>query len=121
MFGKPHYLKWLLLVNVFILSLSIGAEDWLSPILMVQNVYYMTFTMNLFFKLHEKENFVTRILFGVTETPIYVATATLVITIIFLRRIIPGLNMDATYLSAIIGIAACTIARIKRKELVSQP
>ena len=118
MIGKPHYLKWLLLVNIVILSFAIGAEDWLSPILMVQNVYYMTFTMNLFFKLYEKENFVTRILFGVTETPVYVSVTTLVITIIFLRRLIPGLDMNAVYLSAFIGLTAFTIARIKRGALV---
>ncbi len=121
MMGKPHYLKWLLLVNVFILSLSIGAEDWLSPILMVLNVYYFTFIMNLFFILYETENFVTRILFRVTETPIYIAAATLVISIVFLRRLTPGMDINGAYLSAIIGIVASTIARIKKGELKRRP
>ncbi len=121
MLGTPHYLKWLLLSNVLILSLSIGAEDWLLPILMVLNVYYFTFIMNLFFKLYETENFVTRILFTVTKTPIYIAATTLVIAIVFLRRLTPGMDINAAYLSAIIGIVATTIARIKKGELIRRP
>ena len=118
---KSYNLKLLLLVIVVILSLSIGAEDWLSPILMVLNIYYGVFIMNLFFKLYEKENFITRILFGVTKTPVYVAMATLVIAIIFLRRLLPGMDIDSAYFSAFIGIAAYSIGRIKRRELIARP
>ena len=113
---KTYNLKLALIVIVVIMSLAIGAEDWLSPILMGLNIYYGIFTLNLFFILYEKENFITKIFFEVTSTPSYIAGAVLAIVIIFLRRLFPEMDFDPAYLSALIGITASTIGRIKRKE-----
>ena len=118
---KTVNLKLILLVIIVTLSFSIGAEDWLSPILMALNIYYVSFTMNLFFKLYDKENFITRIFLETTRTPMYLAMATMVIVIIFIRRFFPEINFDSAYLSAFIGVTAYTIGRIKRKELIARP
>lgn len=88
---------------------------------MALNIYYLTFTMNLFFKLYDKENFITRIFLETTKTPMYLAMATMVIVIIFIRRFFPEIDFDSAYLSAFMGVAAYTIGRIKRKELITRP
>ena len=41
---KTYNLKLALIVIVVIMSLAIGAEDWLSPILMGLNIYYGIFS-----------------------------------------------------------------------------
>ena len=114
---KTYNLKLALIVIVVIMSLAIGSEYWLSPILMGLNAYYGIFTLNLFFILYEKENFITKIFFEVTSTPSYIAAAVLAIVIIFLRRLFPEMDFNPAYFSAFIGLIAYTIGRIKRKEL----
>lgn len=113
-------LKLLLLVMIVTLSFSIGNPDWVSPIISVLDMYYFLFTMNLFFKLYEKENFMTRIFLAATKTPMYLAMATMVIVIIFLRKFYPEMNFDSAYLSAFIGVVATTIARFKRGKFTIQ-
>lgn len=115
---KNNHLKFTLLVIVAVLALAIGAADWISPIFMALYIYYFTFTLNLFFKLYEKEDFITRIFFGTNKTPVYLAMATMVIVIVFLRKAFPKMDFDPAYLSAFIGVCAYTIGRIKRRELI---
>ena len=111
--GKITHLQKILLVMVVTLTFSIGAEDWWGPVTVTLYMYYFAFVSNLFVKLYEKDNVLSKAFFGIPEMPLYIGIATVVL-VVFLRKQNPLMNPDSLYINAFVGGFATTIARFKR-------
>jgi hypothetical protein len=110
------YLQKVLAVAVFLLLFSIGEADWWRNVTIVCYMYFGIFVANLFFKLYEAENTVTKVLFAISETPLYVGILVVVLSLI-VQKTSPDVSVIGLYVCGIVGGLATTIARIKSGAL----
>lgn len=113
---KTSHLKWSLVVALFVFLFAIGEPDWWRYVTFVCYMYFFGFIRNLFHRLYESENAVTRFLFGTPEVPLFVAVLLIVLSVI-IRKVHPEAIVNGLYLCAIVGGAATLIAIVKARRL----
>lgn len=113
---KISHLQKGVAVMVIILLFSIGEPDWWRHITMVCNMYFIVFVANLFYRLYESENPVTRFFFGKAETPFYVAVLVIILSV-FVHRIALDASRNSLYICAFVGGFATTVAKIKSGQI----
>jgi hypothetical protein len=108
---RISHLQKIILLGVIILLFSVGQPNWWFYVTFVCYLYYITFLANLFFKLYESENVITRQAFR-PEAPMIVGLCMIVLWV-GIRRINPETNIRALYYCAFAGFFATGIARFK--------
>ena len=86
---------------------------------MVCGIYFLTFFANLWRRMYESENVVTRALFGFHDSPAIAAILLLVVSIA-IDKTYSGANLDTLYMTAAMGITVTVIARLKSGRLYRQ-
>ncbi|HEX5169662.1 MAG TPA: hypothetical protein VFW11_10850 [Cyclobacteriaceae bacterium] len=113
---KVVNLKLVMVVMAVTLSFAIGdSEKWFSYVGIVLIMYFFLFITNLFKKIYNHDNLLTKILFDFTKTPIYIS-GVIVIAIVFLRKSYPNADYDFAYFIAAIGVVVSVIGILKRSN-----
>lgn len=114
---EKYNLKLVLLLLLVTLTLIIGSnENWIGVISIAVMIYYFVFLINVFKKLHSKENFLTKIFLSHLKTPMYLATLMLV-GVQILEKLKTNLNFEIAYTACVVGFIVGIIALIKIKKL----
>lgn len=92
--------------------------NWFGYVGIVLLMYYFIFVVNLFRTIYDRENFLTKILFDFSKTPIYIS-GLIIIASVFLKKSYPDADYEMANLVAAAGVVVSAVAIIKRAHSVT--
>lgn len=110
-FGTKNILRVFLLIA----SIFLSGPHWIRPIAAVLLIYYFFFSVNLFRKRFNQDDWLTKVFFDFTKTPFYLG-AFIVIVVFFIGRYMPQDDVIEAYVVAVIGAGVSLVGMMKRKN-----